>query len=100
MAILLTETLPESVTMEMVDAATVEANAKADPPAGLIVHVAYAESGRVHIVDVWESLEAYEQFGRDRLGPAMAKVSGQSVMHSGEPETAVVELHEVVRGPR
>jgi hypothetical protein len=70
MAILLNETLSESVTIGMIDAATVEANAVADPPAGLIVHVTYVEDGRVHIVDVWES------FGLDRLGPAMARRPG------------------------
>jgi hypothetical protein len=98
MAILINETLPGGVSIEMIDAATVEANAADDPPTGLIVHVTYVEDGRVHIVDVWESFDAYERFGRERLGPAMARLPGQQGMRPGEPERTVVDLHQVIRG--
>ena len=43
-----------------------------DPPAGLIVHTASEFDGRVRVVDVWESRQAYEAFERDRLMPAFA----------------------------
>lgn len=99
MAILVNMTLPENVSIEMVDAVDTEVDVKTNPPAGLIVHVAYLDGGRVRMVDVWESQDALDRFGQDRMGPAVAKVAAKYGMDPGTPETAIVELHEVIRGP-
>jgi len=45
----------------------------ADRPAGLVLHAASElPDGSVQIVDVWESAEHAEAFGRDRIFPAFA----------------------------
>jgi hypothetical protein len=98
MAILVNMAMPDGVPIEMLDAVTAEMNAKADPPAGLIVHVDYVDGGRVRGVDVWESQEAFDAFGQNRLGPAIGKIAAQHGMEPGEPETTIVQLHDVVRG--
>jgi hypothetical protein len=98
MPILVNMTLPEGVSLEMVDAVNAEVGAIANPPAGLIVHVGYLDGDRVRMVDVWESKDAFDRFGQDRMGPAIAKVAGGLGMVPGAPETTIVELHEVIRG--
>ena len=45
---------------------------EANPPAGLLVHTAgELGSGRVRIVDIWESEQAMQDFSRERLWPAL-----------------------------
>ena len=53
-------------------------------------HVAWWEGDDNHNVDAWESEAAFEAFGRDRLGPAMAKL-GIDVA----PEVTFYPAHEV-----
>jgi len=96
------QTLPEGVTLEMLDAVTVEMDVEANPPTGLIVHTHYAEDGKIHIFDVWETELDYRTFAQDRLGPAMAKVAERNNMSppggpTGNPMD-VVEVHRLVRG--
>lgn len=96
------QTLPEGVSLEILDAVTDEMNVASDPPTGMIVHTHYAEGGQVHIFDVWESESDYRAFAEKRLAPAMAKVAAQRGMTppggpSGNPMD-VFEAHRVVRG--
>jgi hypothetical protein len=101
MAIVFTQTLPEGVPIEMIDAVTEEMGVDSDPPAGLIVHTHFEEGGRAKIVDVWESAEAHAKFVEGRLGPAFRTVAerhGVDLDAAGEPETSVVEVHRIVRG--
>jgi hypothetical protein len=101
MAVIMNQTMPEEVPIQMLDAVTKEMDAKANPPAGLIVHVHYQEGGRVRITDVWESEQAYQTFNEQRLRPAMEKVAaanGMDISQGEEPETAFVEVQDVVRG--
>ena len=45
---------------------------EANPPEGLVLHTAgELESGRVRIVDIWESEQAMQNFSRERLRPAL-----------------------------
>jgi len=60
-------------------------------PDGGTVHVVWFEGDDCHITDVWESAAAFETFGADRLGPAMA-AAGVAV----EPEVAIHAAHEVL----
>jgi hypothetical protein len=39
------------------------------PPDGGISHVVWWEGDDCHGVGVWESLQAWERFGQDRMGP-------------------------------
>jgi hypothetical protein len=51
--------------------------AMVDPaPAGLILHVAGPTDEGFRTIEVWESLEAWEQFRVDRLEPAIAALGG------------------------
>ena len=52
--------------------------------------VTWWEGNDCHNIDAWESEEAFDSFGRDRLGPAMAKL-GINV----QPEVTFHPAHEV-----
>jgi hypothetical protein len=96
------QTLPEGVSLEILDAVAVEMNVDADPPPGMIVHTHYAEGGQVHIFDVWENESDYRTFAEHRLAPAMARVAEAHGLTppggpSGEPMD-VVDVHRMVRG--
>jgi len=68
-----------------------------DPPAGLIIHTASEVDGRVRVVDVWESQQAYEAFERDRLMPAFAAAGITPEMQAmAQPERS--ETFDVLRG--
>ena len=101
MTVILQQTMPEGVTLELLDGVTREMSADTDPPAGLIVHTHFEEDGRIRVVDVWDSQEAYESFAESRLMPAMQKVAaGQGMDMSQAPqlETSILQVHGVVRG--
>ena len=61
------------------------------PPDGGLLHVVWWEGDDCHIIDAWESEAAFNAFGADRLGPAMAAV-GATV----EPEVTFHAAHEVL----
>ena len=99
MATLMTQTLPEGVPVEMLDAVSKEMNVDTDPPPGLVVHVHYFDQGRARVVDVWESQDDYRRFAESRLMPAMQKVAAQNGMQLEQPPAPeFTELHAVVRG--
>jgi len=41
------------------------------PPAGGIFHVAGFSAGTLHVLDVWESQQAFEKFQKERLSDAL-----------------------------
>jgi hypothetical protein len=102
MAIIFSQTLPEGVTIDLVDAVTAEMGVKTDPPAGMIVHTHYEEGGRVRITDVWESADAHAKFVGERLAPAMVKVATEAGIDNpmaDQPEAQIIEVHDIVLGP-
>ena len=101
MAVIMNQTMPEGTPIEMLDGVTEVMGVKANPPAGLILHVHYEEGGRVRITDVWESEQAYQTFREQRLMPAMEKVAadnGMDMSQSEEPESVFLEVRGLVRG--
>ena len=69
-----------------------------NPPAGLIVHSAgHAPDGSWRIFDIWESMEAFEKFNEERLGPALREVIGEEMAAMEAPRREVYELHNVMR---
>src|SRR5690242_5859547 len=44
-----------------------------NPPKGGILHVAGFVGGSLHVTDVWESQQHFEQFQRERLNTAVQK---------------------------
>jgi hypothetical protein len=70
----------------------------ASPPGG-ISHVHFEKDGCAHGVDVFDSVELYQEFVQSRLIPAMGKVAaaeGLDVSKLGEPEVTITEVHRVV----
>jgi hypothetical protein len=59
-------------------------------PTGGLSHVTWWEGEDCHNIDAWESEAAFNAFGAQRLGPAMAAV-GVNV----QPEVTFDEAHEV-----
>ena len=75
MAVLIEDVCPVGVTIEFLDAVTDEMGVDAKLPPGGIVHVHFEKDGRAHGVDVWDSVEAFEQFVQSTLLPTMGKVA-------------------------
>jgi heme-degrading monooxygenase HmoA len=100
MAIIMQQVMPEGVTLELLDEVTDEMRADENRPEGMVVHVHFERDGRVHVVDVWDSQEAYESFRDSRLMPAMQKVSERHGMQGPppQPETSITSVHRAVRG--
>ena len=44
-----------------------------NPGSGGIFHVAGFTGGTLHVLDIWESQQAFERFQKDRLTPAVQK---------------------------
>ena len=100
MAVLIEDVFPVGVTNELLDAVTDEMGVDAKLPPGGIVHVHFEKDGRAHGVDVWDSLEAYEEFAQSTLMPAMGKVAvsrGLDLSKIGAPEVTITEVHRLVR---
>ena len=95
MAVLLEQIMPEGVSLEMIDEVTAEMGVAQDMPRGAVVHTHFLRDGRVRVVDVWDSVDDYEAFAKERLGPALQKVAernGASTDGPG-PETTITEVH-------
>lgn len=56
---------------------------KTDHPQGRLSHVGFESNGTMRVVDVWQSMEAFEAFG-PTLMPIIASVGGE----------ATPEIHE------
>jgi hypothetical protein len=70
---------------------------RGNPPDGLIAHSAQdLGGGRMRIVDIWESPDAFGAFAESRLGSAMTEALGDD--GPPPPEPAFTELHNAYRG--
>jgi hypothetical protein len=78
------------VSPEQYDHVRAEAGWFDDPPDGGYSHIAWWEGSDNHNFDAWESEAAFQAFGQDRLGPAMARL-GIDVT----PEVTFYPAHEV-----
>jgi hypothetical protein len=68
-----------------------------EDPEGLILHTASEKNGKVRIVDVWESKDAYERFENDVLMPAAGRIGMAPT--DGPPPREDYEIHNM-RGPK
>ena len=98
MAILIENIFPVGVTNELLDAVTDEMGVDTQLPAGGISHVHFERDGRAHGVDVFESVETYDQFVQATLLPAMGKVAAARGLDVSEmrPEQTITEVHRLV----
>lgn len=60
------------------------------PPTGGYSHVTWWEGGDCHNIDAWADEAAFNAFGEERLGPAMARLGIEQV-----PEVTFHPAHEV-----
>ena len=62
----------EGVTQEQYDRVMEGLRLDENPPEGGIVHIAGPAEGGWHVLDVWESADAWERFSNERLAPVHA----------------------------
>jgi hypothetical protein len=101
MTVILQQTMPEGTTLEFLDQVTQEMGVETDPPAGLVVHTHFEEGGRIQVVDVWDSREAFESFQGSLLMPTMQKVAeqhGMDLSQMPQPQTTVTTVAGLVKG--
>lgn len=101
MTVIMQQTMPEGTTVAFLDEVTQQMGVETDPPAGLVVHTHFVERGHVHVVDVWDSQEAFERFEESRLGPTMRKVAaahGMDLSQAPPPDTNILAVDGLVKG--
>jgi hypothetical protein len=62
-----------------------------NPPDGFIAHSAEDRGGTIHIVDIWESADAFGAFAESRMGPTIAQELGDAAPEV--PQPSFTELH-------
>jgi hypothetical protein len=66
----------KGITKKMYDSLRPEVNWEQSNPAGALFHAcSFDDQGDLHVVDVWESAEAMNQFVTSRLVPTMKKLN-------------------------
>jgi hypothetical protein len=101
MTVIMQQTMPEGMTVEMLDEVTQQMGVLTDPPAGLIVHTHFRDGGQIRVVDVWDSRELYESFVQGTLMPAMQKVAaghGVDMAQASLPEPTFLPVQGLVKG--
>src|SRR6478736_2427121 len=78
------------VTPEQYDSVRAEVGWLERAPVGGYSHVTWWEGADCHNIDAWESEAAFNAFGAERLGPAMAQVE-----LAVQPEVTFHPAHEV-----
>ncbi len=79
------------VTRDQYDAVRTHAGWLEQPPAGGLSHLTWWEGDDCHNIDAWESEAAFNAFGEQRLGPAMA-----AARIGVQPEVTMHPAHEVL----
>jgi hypothetical protein len=88
MAVVMVMHWPE-ITVDQYEEARSRVAWESDQPEGGLTHVSWFEDDGMHIVDVWESPEDFERFGKERLMPV---VKGELGVDS-EPNVRFAPLH-------
>jgi hypothetical protein len=78
-------------TADQYDAIDKALDVQGNPPDGFIAHSAEDRGGTMHIVDIWESADAFGAFAQSRLGPTIAEVMGDDAPPAPDPQ--FTELH-------
>lgn len=60
------------------------------PARGAVLHIAGMNGTTMHVVDVWESAEAFERFQRERLMAAVEKAG-----IAGQPRVQFATIHNM-----
>ena len=73
-------------SMDTYDKVNEKMGVEQSPPDGMILHSAGLSDGKMVIVDVWESQEAFDRFSEERLMPAIREVMG------GDPPEGMTQV--------
>ena len=65
-------------TQEQYDAVHGQMGVDADPPAGMIFHMAGPIDDGWGVIDIWESRDAFDQFFASRLQPAIQELGDRT----------------------
>ena len=60
-----------------------------NPPKGLLLHLVGFSNGAMHITDIWESEEEFEDFTHNRLMAGVSKTNFNGIL----PEIEVFPVH-------
>ncbi len=83
---------PESMSTAQYDECVKHLDAAgAGAPAGRLYHVCFTFDEKLHVFDIWDSTESFEQFGQT-LMPIMASLG----VDPGQP--AISEVHNIIKG--
>jgi len=88
---------PGQFGAETYDAVNEKMGVQDNPPDGLIFHCAGEGPNGFRIVDVWESRGHFDRFMEERLGPAIAEVTGMQPGEGGAPETTWWPIHNTIQ---
>jgi len=78
------------VSKEQYEQARKAVNWEGEAPQGGKFHVAWFGEDGLHVLDLWESREDFEQFVEQRLMPGVRKIGIQ-----GQPKVQFAEAHAV-----
>ena len=81
-------------TADEYDAVNAKLDARGNPPAGMIIHTGSVTGDGMRVVDVWESVQHFNDFREQRLGPAVHEVMGPN---PDPPNIQVHEVHDLVQ---
>jgi hypothetical protein len=85
-------------TPEQYDQVNEKLDSENNLPDGLIVHAgAVVEGGKMKVVDIWESEDAWNAFLEGRLGPAVVEVMGPPPEGAEPPPFEVRETRDLVQ---
>ena len=87
----------EGVDLQAYDAVAAEIGD--ETPTGAIIHTAGLYEGKLRVMEVWESEEAYRRFRDERLAPALQKVMGPDAFNSDWPPPGLepMEVHNLLQ---
>jgi hypothetical protein len=97
MAEAMLQDFPEQFGTEGYDAVNEKMGVRDNPPDGLIFHSAGEGPNGFRIVDVWESQDHFNRFMEERLGPAIAEVTGMQPGEGRGPETTWWPVHNTIQ---
>src|SRR2546430_11492696 len=80
----------DGVTLAQYEQIRKQINWEGDKPKGAIFHVVSSGNNALHITDVWESADDFNNFVQTRLMPGVAQVGIQ-----GQPKVELFPVHTV-----
>ncbi len=88
----------EGIGLDAYDAIGAELGSE-DLPPGAILHAAGLYEGKLRVIEVWESEEAYRRFRDERLVPTIQKVAGPDAVSSDWPPPGLeaMEVHNTIK---